>query len=84
MEVNPSDEGILNKQAFLGCKFLRNLMFDECRCYDHCCVFFSQLSFMEDGFNEKLISVKVVSSLKKALWIMSNIFKLGRKGLERV
>jgi hypothetical protein len=46
--------------------------------------FFSQLSFIEDGFNEKLISVKVVSSLKKALWIMSNIYKLGRKGLERV
>lgn len=47
-------------------------------------MFFPKLSFMEDGGNEKLISLKVVASLKKALWIMSNIFKLGRKGLERV
>ncbi|KAG6757277.1 hypothetical protein POTOM_037584 [Populus tomentosa] len=38
-----------------------------------------EMSFMEDGFNEKLISVKVVASLKKALWIVSNIYKLGRK-----
>jgi hypothetical protein len=31
---------------------------------------------MEDGFNEKLISVKVVASLKKALWFVSNIYSL--------